>query len=83
MLSTLRRRTEKLEGRAVKSCPACADWPNEIHVRIVEEIIEPGEPIPPRDPDERHPAEFGPCSECGRTHRAKVIALEEAEPCEP
>jgi hypothetical protein len=44
-------------------------------LRIVEEVIEPGQPIPPRDPDERPPGEYGPCPSCGRRHRAKVVEI--------
>jgi hypothetical protein len=66
----------RLEALSGKRCPECAGWPTEIVLRIVEEIIELGDPIPPPDPPEKHPAHFGPCACCGRTHRAKVVAIE-------
>jgi len=72
----LKRMVKRLEARAVPNCPACRDWPLEIAIKIVEIVIEPGE-VPPPDPSEKqHPAHFGPCSECGRVHVAKVVAIE-------
>jgi hypothetical protein len=66
----------RLETLWGETCPECADWPLEIGIKIVEIVIEPGEPLPPPDPNKRHPAHFGPCPCCGRTHRAKVVAIE-------
>jgi hypothetical protein len=77
MLSMVRRRMAKLETLAGRFCPECADWPAEIAIRIVEIIVGPGEVVPAPDPAERHPAEFGPCACCGRTHRARVLAIED------
>ena len=78
MLTTVRRRMAKLEAQAAaRSCPACADWPAEIGIRLVDIIVEPGEVLPVPDPAERHPAEYGPCPCCGRMHRARVVAIEE------
>jgi hypothetical protein len=65
----------RLEALSGKTCPKCADWPEEIVLRIVEVIVEPGEPIPP-PPDEPDPTLWGPCEVCGRTLKSKVIALE-------
>jgi hypothetical protein len=79
MLATKIRRLTV--NRAVRSCPVCASWPDEIAIKIVEIIIEPGQPLPPRDPDEQPPGQFGPCAGCGRRHKAKVVEIvnEEAE----
>jgi hypothetical protein len=69
---------EKLEAWAgARCCPECSGWPSEVGQRIVEEIVEPGEILPAPAKSERHPAEFGPCPCCGRTHRARVVAIEE------
>jgi hypothetical protein len=74
----LKRTVKGLAAQAAaRSCPACADWPAEIAIRLVEIIVEPGEVLPAPDPAERHPAEFGPCPGYGRTHRARVILVEE------
>jgi hypothetical protein len=67
---------ERLEvAWGARGCPLCSSWPTEVHQRIVEEIIEVGQPIPPLDRTD--PALFGPCECCGRTHRARVVAIEE------
>jgi hypothetical protein len=68
---------KRLAAQAGKCCSLCADWPAEIGIRLVEIIVEPGQPLPTPDPAERHPAEYGPCEGCGRVHRAKVLAIEE------
>jgi hypothetical protein len=70
----LKRMVKRLERQVVRSCPECRDWPAEIGLRIVEEIIEPGHPMPA--PDSTDPALFGPCACCGRTHRARVVSIE-------
>ena len=46
-------------------------------IRLVEIVIEPGEPLPPPEPCQRHPAEYGPCPCCGRMHRARVTLVED------
>jgi hypothetical protein len=74
-LSTVRRRMARLEALADSYCPECADWPAEIALRIVEVIVEPGQPLEPPDPAARRPTEFGPCPCCGRVHRARVVEL--------
>ena len=73
----LKRMVKRLEARAVRSCPECRDWPDEIALRIIEEIIEPGQPIPPPDPSERRPGEYGPCPCCNRRHKARIIEVVE------
>jgi hypothetical protein len=65
----------RLEARAAKVCPECRDWPTEIILRILEEVIAPGQPLAP--PDQTDPTQFGPCACCGRVHRARVVAIEE------
>jgi hypothetical protein len=60
---------------AARSCPECADWPAEIGIRIVEIVVEPGQPVPEPDQRERHPAKYGPCPCCSRVHRATVVAI--------
>jgi hypothetical protein len=78
MLTTVRRRMAKLEALATaRGCPECADWPAEIGIRLVEIIVEPGQPLPAPDPCQRHPAEYGPCPCCGRMHRARVTLVED------
>ena len=74
-LTTVRRRMGRLEALWGETCPECADWPAEVALRIVEVIVEPGDPISPPDPSARRPTEYGPCPCCGRTHRAKVVAI--------
>jgi hypothetical protein len=66
-------------ARIPGSCSSCSSWPDEIGIKIVEIIIEPGQPIPPRDPDERPPGEYGPCPSCGRRYKAKVIEIVNGE----
>jgi hypothetical protein len=74
----LKRMVKRLADRAAASpCPECADWPSEVGLRIVAVVIEPGEVLPPPDSAERNAAEYGPCPCCGRTHRARVVAIEE------
>jgi hypothetical protein len=75
LLTTVRRRMARLEAQAGKSCPLCVDWPAEIGIKLVEIVIEPGEPLPA--PDRFDPCQFGPCPGCGQRHRARVIAFEE------
>ena len=73
----LRRMVKRLEAQQVGSrCPECAAWPDAIAVRIVEVIVEPGEPIPP--PDKTDPTLFH-CEACGRTHRPRVVELVEGD----
>jgi hypothetical protein len=74
--ATLTRTVKRLAAQAGRSCRECADWPAEIGVRIIEVVVEPGQPLSEPDRPE-HPAEYGPCEGCGRTHRAKVIAIED------
>jgi hypothetical protein len=76
-VAALSRTVRRMADRVGRHCPDCADWPDEIAQRIVEEVIEAGEPLPPPDPPQRHPAEYGPCVGCGRMHRARVVAVEE------
>jgi hypothetical protein len=65
----------RLEALSGKTCPECAGWPAEVHLRIIEEIIEVGQPAP--EPDHTIPGLFGPCCQCGRVHRAVVVEIEE------
>jgi hypothetical protein len=58
---------------ATRDCPECCNWPTEIGLKIVTEIIEPGQPISP--PDEHDPTQFGPCACCGCRHKAKVVEI--------
>jgi hypothetical protein len=55
MLSTVRRRMARLEALSGKTCPECAGWPDEITLRIVTIVVEPGDPLPPPDPAEKDP----------------------------
>jgi hypothetical protein len=73
--SALSRTVSRIMASIPASCPACRDWPTEIGLKIVTEIIEVGQPIPP--PDRTDPSLFGPCECCKRVHRARVIALED------
>ena len=75
-LATVRRRMARLEALADSYCPECADWPLEVGLRIVEQIVEAGEPLP--EPEKSDPLQYGPCSCCGRCFRPKVIAIEVA-----
>jgi hypothetical protein len=74
MLTMVRRRMARLEALTASSCPACASWPEEVAVRIVEEIIEPGQPLPPPAPAAPNPWD-GPCPCCGRLHKPRVVAI--------
>ena len=65
-------RLKRLEKASAGGCPNCWDWPDTIQLRIVEQIIEPGEEVPP--PDRRDHTLFH-CEACGRTHRPKVVEL--------
>jgi hypothetical protein len=69
----------KLEALADRTCPVCSTWPLAIDLQIVEEIIEVGQSLPAPDARPSDPAAFGPCRECGRVHRARVVALVEEE----
>jgi len=69
------RLRQMLTAQSPRGCPACRHWPSVIQLRIAEEIIEPGQVIPPPDPNEPRPGEFGPCEQCGRTHKAMVVAI--------
>jgi hypothetical protein len=82
MRTALAKTVRRLAHRAGRSCPACAGWPAEIVLGLVEVVVEvgPDGPPPPEAPDEPDPCRFGPCAACGRVHRAQV-ALIRSEPC--
>jgi hypothetical protein len=67
----LARTVKRLTRRAGDVCPACAAWPGEVVLDVVEVIVEPGQ-LPPPVPDEPGPCLFGPCPGCGRVLRARV-----------
>jgi hypothetical protein len=68
---TVRRLTASIQA---DSCPECADWPAEIGIRIVEIIVEPGQPLPAPDPPAPNPWD-GPCASCGRRHKPRVVEV--------
>jgi hypothetical protein len=74
-IATLSRTVRRLTASIPAKCPLCRSWPTEITLRIIEEIIEVGQPLPP--PDQTDPTQFGPCPGCGRVHRARVVAIVE------
>ena len=78
--AVLRRTVARITDRVGRQCPECADWPDEVALLIVEEVIEPGEaPVPP-SPPARNPWDE-PCPSCGRRHRPRFIEIEEDESC--
>jgi hypothetical protein len=78
LLRTVKRMTDRL-GRP---CPECSDWPDEVALLIIEEVVEPdAAPVPPAPPA-RNPWDR-PCGCCGRRHRPRVIAFEEVNHANP
>jgi hypothetical protein len=74
--ATLSRTVRRMAEQVGRHCPECAGWPDEIILRVVEEVIEPGEPPLPPEPPARNPWDE-PCPSCGRRHRPRVVAFEE------
>ena len=75
------RRLNVLERRllARMGCPLCRDWPDEVGVVIVEEVVET--PAEAREAlaavraEEDDPLQYGPCLACGRTHRPRIVEI--------
>ena len=64
-----------MEDRVGRNCPECADWPAEVRLRIVEEVVEAGDPLPPAEAP--RPIEYGPCPCCRRVLRPRIVHIEE------